>query len=151
MFRLSRHLIFGVAALAVAGSAIAGPQNAASTPSHSHAKQSATSSTAPAAKPSAPTTLAATGKIVQFDTTAQALTLSTPKGDERFTLDSSTRLRDASHSIAPADLAKLTGHQATVRYHDASGQKSVVSVRVSSAAPEAQSKKPQAKQAQPKH
>lgn len=140
MFTFTRHLIFGVAALAVAGSALAGPQSPASTPSHSHTKQTAKSSAAPAAKPSAPTTLAATGKIVAYDATAQALTLSTSKGDERFTLDSSTRLRDASHSIAPADLARLTGHQATVRYHDASGQKNVVSVRVSSAAPKAQTK-----------
>jgi hypothetical protein len=140
MFTFTRHLFIGVAALAVAGSALAGPQSPATTPSHSRTKQSAKSMAAPSAKPAAPTTLAATGKIVQFDPAAQALTLSTAKGDERFTLDSSTRLRESSHSIAPADLAKLTGHQATVRYHDASGQKSVVSVRVSSAAAKAQAK-----------
>jgi hypothetical protein len=140
MITFTRHLILGVAALAVAGSALAGPQSPASTSSHSQTKQSAKSSAAPSAKPAAPTTLAATGTIVKFDSTEQSLTLSTSKGEERFTLDASTRLRDASHSIAPADLAKFTGHQATVRYHDASGQKSVVSVRVSSAAAKAQTK-----------
>jgi hypothetical protein len=140
MNTFTRHLIFGVAALAVAGSALAGPQSPASTSSSSHAKQSSKSSAAPTAKPAATTTLAASGKIVSFDATSQSLTLSTSKGEERFTLDSSTRLQESSHSIAPADLAKLTGHQATVRYHDASGQKSVVSVRVSSAAAKAQTK-----------
>lgn len=144
MNTFTRHLILGVAALAVAGSALAGPQNPASTSSSSsHAKQSSKisgSPAAPTAKPTATTTLAASGKIVSFDATAQSLTLSTSKGEERFTLDSSTRLQEASHSIAPADLVRLTGHQATVRYHDASGQKSVVSVRVSSAAAKAQTK-----------
>jgi hypothetical protein len=138
MFTITRHLVGAVAVLAVAGSAVAAPQTATTT--HSHAKPTAKSMAAPAAKSAAATTLAATGKIVQFDPTAQSLTLSTSKGEERFTLDSSTRLREASHAIAPADLAKLTGHQATVRYHDASGQKSVVSVRVSSAAAKAQTK-----------
>ena len=141
MNTFTRHLILGVAALAVAGSALAGQQSPTSTSSSSsHAKQSSKSSAAPAAKPAAGTTLAASGKIVAFDSTAQSLTLSTSKGEERFTLDSSTRLQESSHSIAPADLANLTGHQATVRYHDASGQKSVVSVRVSSAAAKAQTK-----------
>lgn len=144
MNTFTRHLILGVAALAVAGSALAGTQSPATTSSSSHAKQSSKmsgSSAAPnKAKPAAATTLAASGKIVSFDATSQSLTLSTSKGEERFTLDSSTRLQESSHSIAPADLAKLAGHQATVRYHDASGQKSVVSVRVSSAAAKAQTK-----------
>jgi len=146
MFTITRHLFGAVAVLALAGSAVAAPQAAkaeapparATTPAQ--ARQSSKSTAAPAAKSSAATTLAATGKIVQFDPTAQSLTLSTSKGEERFTLDSSTRLHEASRSIAPGDLAKLTGHQATVRYHDASGHKSVVSVRVSSAAPKAQAK-----------
>jgi hypothetical protein len=134
MFTITRHLIVGVAALAVAGTALAGPQSPASPSSKPHAKQSSKNTVAASSKPATLTTLAATGKIVQFDPAAQSLTLSTPKGEERFILEASTRLRDASHAIAPADLAKLTGRQATVRYHDASGQKSVVSVRVSSGA-----------------
>jgi hypothetical protein len=139
MLTITRHLVGAVAVLALAGSAVAAPQAATTMPAQT--KQSAKSMAAPAAKSSAATTLAATGKIVQFDPTAQSLTLSTSKGEERFTLDAATRLREASRAIAPGDLAKLTGHQATVRYHDASGQKSVVSVRVSSAAPKAQAKR----------
>jgi hypothetical protein len=139
MLTITRHLVGAVAVLALAGSAVAAPPAATTMPGQT--KQSAKSMAAPAAKSSAATTLAATGKIVQFDPTAQSLTLSTSKGEERFTLDAATRLREASRAIAPGDLAKLTGHQATVRYHDASGQKSVVSVRVSSAAPKAQAKR----------
>ena len=140
MFTIKRQLIGGVAMLAIAGSALVAPQAAAAS-TRTQAKPTSKSMAAaasPKAKPA--TTLAATGKIVQFDPAAQSLTLSTSKGQEQFTLDSSTRLRDASHAIAPADLAKMTGHQATVRYHDSSGQKSVVSVRVSSAAAKAQTK-----------
>lgn len=141
MFTIKRQLIGGVATIAIAGLTLVAPQaQAAGAATRSQAKQTSKSmaTAAPKAKPA--TTLAATGKIVQFDAAAQSLTLSTSKGQEQFTLDSSTRLRDASHAIAPADLARLTGHQATVRYHDTSGQKSVVSVRVSSAAPKAQAK-----------
>ena len=138
MITITRHLVGAVGVLALAGSAVAAPQTATTT--HSQAKPAAKSMAAPAATSAAATTLAATGKIVKFDPTAQSLILSTPKGEERFTLDSSTRLREASHAIVPADLAKLTGHQATVRYHDASGQKSVVSVRVAAAAAKGQTK-----------
>ena len=142
MFTNKRQLIGGVATLAIAGLALVAPQAAAASlaTTGSQAKPTSKSMAAAAPKAKAATTLAATGKIVQFDATAQSLTLSTSKGEEQFTLDSSTRLRDASHAIAPTELARMTGHQATVRYHDTAGQKSVVSVRVSSAAPKAQAK-----------
>lgn len=142
MFTNKRQLIGGVATLAIAGLALVAPQAAAASvaTTRSQAKPASKSMAAAAPKAKSATTLAATGKIVQFDATAQSLTLTTSKGDEQFTLDASTRLRDASHAIAPADLVRMTGHQATVRYHDTAGQKSVVSVRVSSAAPKAQAK-----------
>jgi len=143
MFTIKRQLIGGVATVAIAGLALVAPraEAAVAATTRSQAKQASKSMAAasPKAKAAA-TTLAATGKIVQFDATAQSLTLATSKGQEQFTLDASTRLRDSSRAIAPADLTKLTGHQATVRYHDTAGQKSVVSVRVSSAAPKAQTK-----------
>ena len=142
MFTIKRQLIGGVATVAIAGLTLVAPQAATAgvTATRSQAKQASKTMAAASPKTKAATTLAATGKIVQFDATAQSLTLSTSKGQEQFTLDTSTRLRDSSHTIAPADLTKLTGHQATVRYHDTAGQKSVVSVRVSSAAPKAQAK-----------
>ena len=91
-------------------------------------------------RPSAPTTLAARGRIVAFDEGARALTIATAAGEERFTLNDATRLRHASRSISVAELAKLTGHQATVRYHQSAGQKRVLSVRVASAPALAESK-----------
>jgi hypothetical protein len=88
----------------------------------------------------APTTLAARGRIVAFDQGAHSLTIATTGGEERFTLDEATRIRHASRAISGADLAKLTGHQATVRYHESAGQKHVLSVRVASAPALAESK-----------
>jgi hypothetical protein len=90
--------------------------------------------------PASPTTLAARGKIVGFDERARSLTIATAAGEERFTLNETTRLRHASRAISGAELAKLTGHQATVRYHESAGQKRVLSVRVASAPALAESK-----------
>ena len=91
-------------------------------------------------RPAAPTTLAARGRIVAFDEGARSLTIATAAGEERFTLNDATRLRHASRSISVAELAKLTGHQATVRYHQSAGQQRVLSVRVASAPALAESK-----------
>jgi hypothetical protein len=132
MFTITRHLSFGVAVLGIAATAFAGPQ-AKSQSAHPSAAQSA-KSVAGKSKAPTPATLAASGKIVSFDAGAQSLTLSTPKGEEQFTLESSTRLRDSSHAISPNDLSGLTGRRATVRYHESGGQKTVVSVRVAPAA-----------------
>ncbi|HET7220876.1 MAG TPA: hypothetical protein VFJ02_22640 [Vicinamibacterales bacterium] len=95
---------------------------------------------APARRAAPPTTLAARGKILAFDEAARSLTIATAAGDERFTLNDTTRLRHASRAISGAELAKLTGHQATVRYHQSAGQKRVLSVRVASAPVLAESK-----------
>jgi hypothetical protein len=145
MSRIMRYLSFGVGALAVASLATAAPQTTTATPSHRQAAQSAKdqsgSMSGKSAKSAASTTLAASGKIVRFDPAAQSLTLSTSKGEKEFTIDSSTRLRDASHTISANDLAKLTGHQATVRYHESDGQKQILSVRVVTAPAKTQAKR----------
>ena len=134
MTTVTRHLLFGLATLAIAGTALAGPQKKSSSPStQPGAVRPAKSAAAAPSKPAAPTTLAASGKIVRFDADAQSLTLSTSKGEEQFKLEASTRLRSASHAISPSELSALTGRQATVRYHETSGQKTVLSVRVSPA------------------
>jgi hypothetical protein len=130
-----RPLALAVAALSLAGSALAAQTKAPSppTPQQSSAQPANAVSTKPA-KSKAPTatTLVATGKIVQFDATGQALTLSTSKGEQHFTVGPASRLRDSSHMITVADLGKLTGHKATVRYKESAGEKSVESIRVSS-------------------
>jgi hypothetical protein len=130
MSTITRHFLFGLASLTIASGAFAGAQ---AKPPSTSAVQPAKSAAATKTKPSSSTTLAASGKIVKFDPSTEALTLATSKGEEQFTLDASTRLRDSSHTIAPNDLTALAGHQATVRYKESGGQKSVESVRVSGA------------------
>ena len=136
MSMITRRLMVAFAGLTIASTALASPQSKSANPG----QLAKTAATKPS-KPAAPTPLAASGKIVKFDPADQSLTLSTAKGDEQFTLASSTRLRSASRAIAPSDLASLTGHQATVRYHESGGQKTVLSVRVSQAAPKAAAKR----------
>jgi hypothetical protein len=130
-----RHVATALAALSIAGTALAASSVAPATPLQSAAAPqpaNATSTKPPRSK--APTTLVATGKIVQFDTSGQALTIETSKGEQQFTLGPDARLRDSSHSISPDELGKLTGHKATVRYKESAGAKNVESVQVSSSA-----------------
>lgn len=131
-----RPLTIAVAALSLATPALAAAPNASSppVPSQAVAQPVNTSSTKPAKSKSQPTTLVATGKIVQFDASDQALTISTSKGEQHFTLGPDARLRDSSHTISPDELGKLTGHKATVRYKESAGAKDVESVQVSSSA-----------------
>ena len=128
-----RPLALAVAALSLAGSALA----ASSSPSaklQSTAQPTSASDKPAKSKSQTPTTLVATGKIVQFDATGQALTLSTSKGEQHFTVGPSAHLQDSSHAITPDDLGKLAGHKATVRYKESAGEKTVESIRVSSSA-----------------
>ena len=84
-----------------------------------------------AAKAMKATTMMETGTISKVDPANGALTLTTSKGEEQFTLGSSARLSEGSHKIDAAALAKLTGREARVRYTDNAGQKVVQSVSVS--------------------
>ena len=131
-----RPLTIAVAALSLAGPALAAASNASppTVPSQAVAQPVNTSSAKPAKSKSQQTTLVATGKIVQFDASDQALTISTSKGEQHFTLGPDARLHDSSHTISPDELGKLTGHKATVRYKESAGAKNVESVQVSSSA-----------------
>ena len=138
-----RPFAIAVAALSLAGSALAAQ---AQTPMpltrhQSSAQPVSSAPTKPAnAKATATTTLVTTGKIVQFDLTGQALTLSTSKGEQHFTVGPTARLAESSHTITIADLGKLAGHKATVRYKESAGEKSVESIRVSSSGAKTSSK-----------
>jgi hypothetical protein len=130
-----RPLTIAVAALSLAGPALASQSKPSAPAAHSQATaQPVSASTTKPAKTKSQTTLVATGKIVQFDATGQALTISTSKGEQHFTLGPDARLRDSSHAITTDDLGKLTGHKATVRYKESAGTKNVESVQVSSSA-----------------
>jgi predicted outer membrane protein len=129
-----RPLALAVAALSLAGSALAASSSPSAKP-QSTAQPTSASAVKPAkSKSQTPTTLVATGKIVQFDAAGQALTLSTSKGEQHFTVGPSAHLQDSSHAITLDDLGKLAGHKATVRYKESAGEKSVESIRVSSSA-----------------
>ena len=127
-----RPLALAVAALSLAWSALAAPSKPPAQSQSTAQPTSAAAATPAKSKTQAPTTLVATGKIVQFDATGQALTLSTSKGEQHFTVGPTAHLQDSSHAITVADLGKFAGHKATVRYKETAGEKSVESIRVSS-------------------
>jgi hypothetical protein len=132
-----RSAAAAVIALSVAGTAYAAPPGA----TQSSAPATNASAAKPAkAKAASTTTLVASGKIVQFDAGSQALTLSTAKGDQQFTVGPSARLHDSSHTITAADLGKLAGHKATIHYKETDGSKNVESIRVTSTAAKTSSK-----------
>ena len=130
---VNRSLTIAVTALSLAGPAVAATSKSAPQSAQSSTVAEPANASTKATK--SKTTLVATGKIVQFDASGQALTISTSKGEQHFTLGPDARLRDASHTISPDELGKLTGHKATVRYKESAGAKNVESVQVSSSAP----------------
>jgi hypothetical protein len=130
-----RPLVLTVAAMTLAGSSFAMTGGAASRQSpapKSSSTQTTKASSTPSgkAKAASSTTLVASGKIVQFDPASQKLTLSTSKGEEQFTVSPAAHLKEASKTIKADELTKLAGHQATVRYKEAGGEKNVESVHV---------------------
>jgi hypothetical protein len=80
------------------------------------------------------------GKITKFDSASNVLTISTGKGDEDFTLGSSTTIHDGSKVIASADLSGLIGHEVTVHLSGSGSQQMTTSVVVSVPAAKAQAK-----------
>jgi hypothetical protein len=141
MQRVIRPLALTVAALSIAGSVAAAQTKAPSSAAKAApAAQTSASTSKPAKTKSTSTSLVATGKIATFDSSSQALTLTTSKGDQQFTVGPSARLQEASKTITAADLGKLAGHKATVHYTEASGMKTVESIHVSSAAAKTSSK-----------
>ena len=87
-----------------------------------------------AAAAATPKALSATGKIVGFDNATKTLTLSTPKGEEKFLLGSSARLQEGAKTITTANLSGLAGYQAKVRYTGSGSDKAAESVMVSGGA-----------------
>jgi hypothetical protein len=76
------------------------------------------------------TTLSVRGAIDKYDQSTRTLVLSTASGQLQFPIAPTTRIRRGWHAVDPADLPKLTGAQATVRYTESGGSKSVESVHV---------------------
>jgi len=80
--------------------------------------------------PPASTTLSVRGTINNYDASSRTLSLSTSSGTVKFPVSSATRISQAGHKIEAAELRKLTGDRATVRYTDAGGSRTVESVHV---------------------
>jgi hypothetical protein len=78
----------------------------------------------------ASTTLSVRGTIDKFDPSTRILSLSTPSKTEQFPIASTTRIRQGWHKINASALQKLAGYDATVRYTDSGGTKTVESVHV---------------------
>jgi hypothetical protein len=76
------------------------------------------------------TTLSVRGAIDKYDQSTRTLVLSTASGQLQFPIAPTTRIRRGWHAVDPADLPKLTGAQATVRYTESGGSKNVESVHV---------------------
>jgi hypothetical protein len=70
------------------------------------------------ASQSSGTSLRQRGRIVKFDAKTLVLSLMTASGIEQFTLTAATRMRENGRDITPADLEKLAGCRARVRYLD---------------------------------
>jgi hypothetical protein len=81
----------------------------------------------------AATTLIETGTLARFDPASAVLTVSTARGEQRFTIGPKTRVREGWHKIDPIALLGLVGRDIRVRYVESGGRTTVQSVSVSSA------------------
>jgi uncharacterized protein YjdB len=124
MRRVLRTFGAGVAVLALAAGVMAAQTTSKTATAKSAAKSTATRSAR---------AMSATGTITRYDASTKTLTLTTAKGDQRFTLDSAARVNQGSKKITADDLNTLTGQHAKVRYSEAGGTMTAHSVMVSGA------------------
>jgi hypothetical protein len=80
--------------------------------------------------PSASTILRMPGTIDKYEASTGVLSLETANGKVQFPLATATRIRRDGRRIDAADLAKLSGRRAAVRYSESDGHKTVESVHV---------------------
>ena len=81
------------------------------------------------------------GTVSKFDAASNTLTVTTPKGDVAFMVDSSASVTANGKKVMARDLPSHVGHKVTVRYTESGGQKMAQSVRVTMAAPKTASMK----------
>jgi hypothetical protein len=86
-----------------------------------------------AVAPAKPVGRSIAGKITKFDLATNALTVTVGKGDETFTVEPTTVIRNGVKRIAAGDLPALVGHQVRVRYSELNGSRSLGAVLVSPA------------------
>jgi hypothetical protein len=132
--------------LAAAALTLSAPVFAAQAAPAAPAKAAPATTAAPAtatktAKASKTTLITASGTISKFDATSKTLTVTTPKGDVAFMVDSSATITAGGKKVMASDLPNQAGHKVTVHYTEANGQKTAQSVRVGMAAPKTASAK----------
>jgi len=91
----------------------------------------ASQASAPQNQKPAAQTAQVTGTLTNFDSASNTLTLSTPNGEETFTIGSTTMLHQGRKVITTSDLGNLAGHNVTVRYAESAGKKMVETVDIS--------------------
>ena len=84
----------------------------------------------PALPPAAPTTVRLRGTISKYDVSTRTLSLSTPSGTVQLPVPPTARISRGSSKAEPAELEKLTGSRATVRYTGADDKRIVESIHV---------------------
>ena len=85
---------------------------------------------AQAPSPTPSTMLRTRGTVERYEASTRTLTLATADGSVQFPLVSTTRVRRDGETMDAAELAKLSGYRAAVRYTDAAGRKTVESIHV---------------------
>lgn len=85
-----------------------------------------------AVQPGAPTstTVSLRGRVDRYDPSTRTLFLATDHGTIRLALPASIRIRQGWHKVDAADLRRLVGDQATVRYTESGSNRTVESVHV---------------------
>ena len=76
------------------------------------------------------TTLMLRGTIEKYDASTRILSLSSSTGTVQFPVPSTARIRKGWHRLEAANLAKLTGFRAAVRYSQSGGEKVLESIHV---------------------
>ena len=78
----------------------------------------------------APTTVSLSGTISKYDASTRTLSLSTANGTVQLPVSPTARIRRGASRTEPAELEKLTGDRATVRYTESGDKKVVESIHV---------------------
>jgi hypothetical protein len=140
-----RNLTLAAAALTLSVPAFAA-QAAPAAPAKATAPAQAAPATAPAkatktAKASKTTAITASGTVSKFDAASNTLTVTTPKGDVAFMVDSTASIMAGGKKAMASDLPNQVGHKVVVHYTEANGMKTAQSVRVGAAAAKSASAK----------
>lgn len=129
--RMLRNLTIAAAALTLSSSVFAAQATTAKPTTATTAKPAATK----AAKAPKMTVITAAGTVSKYDAASNTLTVTTPKGDVSFMVDSTASIAANGKKVMASDLPSHVGHKVVVRYTEANGQKMAQSVRVSMTGP----------------